>query len=403
VCGSQITKLLHFLSNKLDVNILTRFRAPAALQTARLASWLHAEPLSRRSEASDAAPIDDTSHIIASSEAIDDEFGIATPSTAAHNNHNNSSSSTASTFGGTNLSTSGLASSAPLQQSSAQQHHINPALVIPTPVQHPGIARVLHVYESEQYVYFVFRHVGLTLKDLFTFSPLLNDCKAWRLFAAYQLLQAVHHLHSSGVAHGNLSPASITTTPLGWLGLSFFHPIPHAASASPSVSPSASPASPASTLPTTPTRSDTVAPSSAEETQARPGTIPQSPSLPSPSSEGPLDTTSSTSSVFMRWLRHEISNFEYLMHLNHLAGRRVGDPNFCPVMPWIINFSRDPDAMVLTTPLPAAPSHNTGPLSSREVAELEEWGWRDFTRTKFRLTKGMTPKERGRHTALTRS
>ena len=58
------------------------------------------------------------------------------------------------------------------------------------------------------------------------------------------------------------------------------------------------------------------------------------------------------------WVTNKISNFKYLMILNHLAGRRMGDPNHHPVLPWVIDF--------------------TGPDS----------GFRELTRSKFRLNKG---------------
>jgi hypothetical protein len=48
----------------------------------------------------------------------------------------------------------------------------------------------------------------------------------------------------------------------------------------------------------------------------------------------------------------------HILYLN--LGRREGDPNFHPVLPWVTDFSGD-------TP---------------------EDGWRDFTKTKFRLNKG---------------
>jgi hypothetical protein len=47
-------------------------------------------------------------------------------------------------------------------------------------------------------------------------------------------------------------------------------------------------------------------------------------------------------------------------HVLSFLGRREGDPNFHPVLPWVTDFSGD-------TP---------------------EDGWRDFTKTKFRLNKG---------------
>lgn len=43
-----------------------------------------------------------------------------------------------------------------------------------------------------------------------------------------------------------------------------------------------------------------------------------------------------------RWRRREISNFEYLMHLNELASRTYNDLTQYPVFPWILsNYSSD--------------------------------------------------------------
>ena len=40
--------------------------------------------------------------------------------------------------------------------------------------------------------------------------------------------------------------------------------------------------------------------------------------------------------VTQRWETGEITNFEYLMHLNTLAGRSYNDLNQYPVFPWVI-------------------------------------------------------------------
>lgn len=64
--------------------------------------------------------------------------------------------------------------------------------------------------------------------------------------------------------------------------------------------------------------------------------------------------------LVVSWVKGEISNFSYLMALNHLAGRREGDPNFYPILPWITDFSGD---------------------------SIED-GWRNFSQTKFRINKG---------------
>ena len=37
-----------------------------------------------------------------------------------------------------------------------------------------------------------------------------------------------------------------------------------------------------------------------------------------------------------RWQRREISNFEYLMFLNTIAGRTYNDLNQYPVFPWVL-------------------------------------------------------------------
>lgn len=39
------------------------------------------------------------------------------------------------------------------------------------------------------------------------------------------------------------------------------------------------------------------------------------------------------------WIHGRVSNFDYLMYLNKLAGRRQGDPNYHPVLPWVVDFT----------------------------------------------------------------
>ncbi|RUS29740.1 hypothetical protein BC938DRAFT_480298 [Jimgerdemannia flammicorona] len=65
-------------------------------------------------------------------------------------------------------------------------------------------------------------------------------------------------------------------------------------------------------------------------------------------------------SLVMKWARGDISNYAYLMALNYLAGRREGDPNFHPILPWVTDFT------------------------GTTVADK----WRNFEKTKFRLNKG---------------
>lgn len=58
------------------------------------------------------------------------------------------------------------------------------------------------------------------------------------------------------------------------------------------------------------------------------------------------------------WVGHQITTLDYLLCLNFFAGRRFNVPNHHPIVPWVTDFS------------------------SRTS------GWRDLTKTKFRLNKG---------------
>lgn len=62
--------------------------------------------------------------------------------------------------------------------------------------------------------------------------------------------------------------------------------------------------------------------------------------------------------MVLDWVHGRVSNFCYLMELNKLAGRREGDPNYHPVLPWVVDF--------------------TVPYGR----------FRDLRRSKFRLNKG---------------
>ncbi|XP_042218295.1 WD repeat-containing protein 81-like [Homarus americanus] len=58
------------------------------------------------------------------------------------------------------------------------------------------------------------------------------------------------------------------------------------------------------------------------------------------------------------WVGHQITTLDYLLCLNFFAGRKFNSPRHHPTVPWVTDFS----------------SRNTG--------------WRDLTKTKFRLNKG---------------
>ena len=55
----------------------------------------------------------------------------------------------------------------------------------------------------------------------------------------------------------------------------------------------------------------------------------------------PLDCTTRNR---IQWVSVQMSNFDYLMQLNLLAGRRRGNPCFHPILPWVIDMSTGPEA-----------------------------------------------------------
>ncbi|KAH0615816.1 hypothetical protein JD844_026359 [Phrynosoma platyrhinos] len=68
-----------------------------------------------------------------------------------------------------------------------------------------------------------------------------------------------------------------------------------------------------------------------------------------PPKSGLLSTLVGEKSVTQRWERGEISNFQYLMHLNTLAGRSYNDLMQYPVFPWIL-ADYDSEELDLTNP-----------------------------------------------------
>lgn len=54
-------------------------------------------------------------------------------------------------------------------------------------------------------------------------------------------------------------------------------------------------------------------------------------------------------SITQRWQKGDISNFQYLMYVNTLAGRSYNDLSQYPVFPWILN-DYDSEVLDLTNP-----------------------------------------------------
>ncbi|KAM1086438.1 protein GFS12 [Malus sylvestris] len=205
--------------------------------------------------------------------------------------------------------------------------------------RHPNIAPVLMMVKASHYIDVALPKTPYTLENILHYSPeaLKSD---WHIrFLIYQLLSALAYIHGLGVAHGNICPSSVMLTESCWSWLSIFD--------KPGVGFSSSSRGKGctSTLPEKVGCSEAGCPSQGLYADLK----------LSPSIDWHRD--------FNQWWRGEISNFEYLLILNRLAGRRWGDHTFHTVMPWVIDFSMKPD-------------------------ENSDAGWRDLKKSKWRLAKG---------------
>ncbi|XP_038721856.1 protein GFS12 isoform X2 [Tripterygium wilfordii] len=210
---------------------------------------------------------------------------------------------------------------------------------IPGWLRHPNIAPVLGLLKSSSYINAVLPHTPYTLESILHYSP--NALKfGWDIkFLVYQLLSALAYLHGLGVSHGNIRPSSIMLTGTCWAWLSIYGK---------------------------PGLGCNLTPRDGECTNYRTKGIHCSKGLCS--SQGiyadlKLSSSIDWPSYFYQWWRGELSNFEYLLVLNRLAGRRWADQTFHTVIPWVIDFSTKPD-------------------------ENSDSGWRDLSKSKWRLAKG---------------
>ncbi|KAA0702165.1 Neurobeachin Lysosomal-trafficking regulator 2 [Triplophysa tibetana] len=80
-----------------------------------------------------------------------------------------------------------------------------------------------------------------------------------------------------------------------------------------------------------------------------------------------------SSNMTQRWQRREISNFEYLMFLNTIAGRTYNDLNQYPVFPWVLT-NYDSETLDLTIP-----------GNFRDLSKISE-GYSGFVRHTYKQT-----------------
>ncbi|XP_027934955.1 protein GFS12 [Vigna unguiculata] len=209
----------------------------------------------------------------------------------------------------------------------------------PGSLRHPNIAPVLAIFKTSDHVNVVLPKTPYNLESILHFNP--NALKSdWnRRFLIYQLLSALSYVHGLGVSHGNICPSNIMLTDSLWCWLRLWsEPV----------------------LESNLTSQET---ESVNSEPARIGCCNVGCHSYGLYADLKLSPTIDWNACFQQWWRGEISNFEYLLILNRLAGRRWGDHTFHPVMPWVIDFSSKPD-------------------------DNCDVGWRDLSKSKWRLAKG---------------
>lgn len=191
----------------------------------------------------------------------------------------------------------------------------------------PSLLRAEALLESQEMLYVVHPYVQFSLHDVVTFSPAkLTNSQAKVLFILFRVLRAMDACHHQGLACGALSLHHIAVDEKLCSKL----------------------------------RLDLSAYERPEKDENEETPVARDGSGIEPGEEGGVgpECQEELRGLVIDWVHGRTSNFYYLMQLNRLAGRRQGDPNYHPVLPWVVDF---------TTP---------------------HGHFRDLRKSKFRLNKG---------------
>lgn len=197
----------------------------------------------------------------------------------------------------------------------------------------PNVLPAECLLETTEMLYVILPYTQYSLHDIVSFSPAkLANSHAKVLFILYQLLKALQACHAAGLSCGELSLQDVAVDDQLCSRLKLN--LAHYEELGMEVEESSGIQIPKSVVPV-------------------PG------SCASQESERLCkDCFAELKSLVLDWVHGRVSNFSYLMELNRLAGRRAGDPNYHPVLPWVVDF--------------------TVPFGK----------FRDLRRSKFRLNKG---------------
>ncbi|KAF7244215.1 WD repeat-containing protein 81 [Varanus komodoensis] len=177
----------------------------------------------------------------------------------------------------------------------------------------PSVLQADALLDAPELLYVIFPYMQFCLHDIVTFSPAkLTNSHAKLLFILFQVLQAMQASHRAGLACGALSLHDVAVDEKLCARLRL--------------------------------RLQDYEQAPPEEGQAGAG----APAAPGEAGPAPAAVAGGPGSVrppaglgdlVLDWVHGRLSNFDYLMHLNRLAGRRVGDPNYHPVLPWVTDFT----------------------------------------------------------------
>lgn len=191
---------------------------------------------------------------------------------------------------------------------------------------HCNLLPVICAVETEQYI-FVIHHFSYknNLLDCMTFSPALLECNyGRRLFIIYQLLQIVKSMNNRGLYLGELKLEDIYISENLWIQI-----VPRLTSNVNIVN--------SKDLYET-SKSLTTAPN--EHSSRYPKKIYKNVNESGDKSRRlSREELVSLEKVCDLWIKGSLSNLDYLLYLNRLAGRSIGEPSTHPVIPWVTNFT----------------------------------------------------------------
>lgn len=197
---------------------------------------------------------------------------------------------------------------------------------------HVNLYNVTSVIETNTHFVLIYGHfLESTLNDCVTYSPAIMD-KSYNkpLFIIYQLLQLMKTQHDRGLLLGNINLDDIFITDNLWIQVM------------PQID------------------SNILQCTTENSTNHLNENLVQRKSLNYTMNVPLVDEVSySLKDYCEMWCNGQISNFNYLTILNNMSGRRLGDPSFHHIMPWVTDF----------------------------VAR-NGMNWRDLSKSKYRLNKG---------------